>query len=296
MENYYFEQEKPIITEEGIEVFQYKSTGRQITAVSHLHSSIELLFFTKGHFCVNMDGRSFNTGEGDMALFRSNTLHSVYALDDGRNEYFVLKVKLSLILEVASQKMRTLYMLNLTSKNKNTKAVWTREECESIGTTAALRRLIKEKEASEYGSDIAVKLHAMTILLEILRDTQNKTAIINESYDLIRRIYDTTTYINSHYAEDITAADCCRRASLSYNYFSSIFKKVPGLNFKDYLNLTRINRAEKELLTTDRAITDIAAACGFNNTSYFIATFKKIKNVTPSEMRKAQKRAAEDRQ
>ena len=101
--------------------------------------------------------------------------------------------------------------------------------------------------------------------------------------------------INSHYAEDITAADCCRRASLSYNYFSSIFKKVTGLNFKDYLNLTRINQAEKELLATDRSITDIAAACGFNNTSYFISTFKKIKNVTPSEMRKAQKRAAEER-
>lgn len=289
MKDYYFEKEKLAIAEEGLEVFQFKSMGKQVTAVSHLHSSIEILFFTKGHFCVNMDGRSFNAAAGDMTLFRSNTLHSVYALDDGHNEYYVLKVKLSLILEIASKEMRSHYLLSLTSKNKNAKALWNREECEQIGTTLTLKRLIEEKQESKYGSDIAVKLCAVNILLEILRDTKNSTVIINESTDLIRRIYDTTLYINEHYAEDITATELCRRASLSYNYFSNIFKKVTELTFKDYLNLTRINHAERELLSSDKSITDIAASCGFNNTSYFIATFKKIKNITPSELRKVQK-------
>ena len=37
----------------------------------------------------------------------------------------------------------------------------------------------------------------------------------------------------------------------------------------------------KKITNSDASITDIAYSCGFNDLSYFIKTFKKIKGITP---------------
>ena len=37
----------------------------------------------------------------------------------------------------------------------------------------------------------------------------------------------------------------------------------------------------KKISNTDALITDVAYSCGFNDLSYFIKTFKKIKGITP---------------
>ena len=51
----------------------------------------------------------------------------------------------------------------------------------------------------------------------------------------------------------------------------------------DYLNYQRIEHAAYMLSTSHETVTDIAYACGFNDLSYFIKTFKKYKNVTPGQ-------------
>ncbi|MBQ6824219.1 MAG: helix-turn-helix transcriptional regulator, partial [Clostridia bacterium] len=59
-----------------------------------------------------------------------------------------------------------------------------------------------------------------------------------------------------------TAEDCSSHVFLSYSYFSRSFKRITGHTFKDYLNITRINQAEKALVSTRKPITEIAAECG----------------------------------
>ena len=233
MDDYYYEKEKAKITESGIEAFTVTATGKKNVSVPHLHSSIEILFCTAGSLLVNLDGQGFEVNAGEMILLRSNIIHSIYSTSDGFNSYYVLKAKLALIFGFASKKNQLLYMLALTSKNKEAKTVWHTEECAEA--FSAIKKLLDEQERSEYGYDIAVTINAVTVLLKIMRDTRDDTSLLNTKDDLIN---------------------------------------------------TRISHAEQDLLSTDKSITDIAADCGFNNTSYFISTFKKMKNVTPSELRK----------
>ena len=54
-----------------------------------------------------------------------------------------------------------------------------------------------------------------------------------------------------------------------------------GKSFREYLNMTRINRAQQMLLTTNKSVTEISSACGYNNVSHFIATYRQIKGITP---------------
>ena len=58
--------------------------------------------------------------------------------------------------------------------------------------------------------------------------------------------------------------------------------KTPIEYLKDY----RVERAARKLLGSDMPITQIAYTCGFNDLSYFIKTFKKIKGCTPKNYRK----------
>ena len=51
----------------------------------------------------------------------------------------------------------------------------------------------------------------------------------------------------------------------------------------EYLNHIRITAAEKLLIQTDMPITRIAMECGFNDSNYFAAVFKKIKGITPKK-------------
>ena len=51
----------------------------------------------------------------------------------------------------------------------------------------------------------------------------------------------------------------------------------------------RLKRSQELLQQTDDRISDIAAKTGYNDVSYFIATFKKKTGVTPKEWRSLSK-------
>ena len=64
-----------------------------------------------------------------------------------------------------------------------------------------------------------------------------------------------------------------------------MFKDVTGKNISAQVNEIRVANARELLMTTDMSMSEIAVACGFENSSYFGKVFKKITNMTPIEYR-----------
>ena len=56
-----------------------------------------------------------------------------------------------------------------------------------------------------------------------------------------------------------------------------------GMPPMQYVNSYRIEKAQTLLKNTDRSITDIALAVGFDDASYFARIFKKQTGMTPRE-------------
>ena len=288
MKTYRIEEEREIITRTGIEFFLQKMTGEKRRVHPHIHSAIEMLFIKSGEFLMYADDEEFTLGEGCVILFRSNTVHRVYKLSEQEGYYYVLKLRPSLLADFSSPEQAGTYLLPLSLSTRVQKTVWTAEEARANGMTEAIEKIALEAERREYGFDLAMRTHAASIALAVLRDIHpEKTNLGDLGGDIIRRIYDVILYVNAHYAENITAADCAARAFMSPSYFSRCFFRITGKSFKDYLNTVRINHAEKELLSSDKSVTRIAADCGFNNLSYFISVYKKIKGTTPKQAQKS---------
>ncbi|MDO4622569.1 MAG: AraC family transcriptional regulator [Eubacteriales bacterium] len=94
----------------------------------------------------------------------------------------------------------------------------------------------------------------------------------------LRQVLD---YIDTNYSKPITLEELARTASMSPKYFCRFFYSMTHRTPIDYLNYQRIEHACYELNVSDASVTDIAYACGFNDLSYFIKTFRKYKGVTP---------------
>ena len=93
--------------------------------------------------------------------------------------------------------------------------------------------------------------------------------------------------IRSDYAEPLTLEMLAKQANLDPKYLCRIFRRITGRTPIDYLNDYRIECAAELLCLSNQSITDIALQCRFGDVSYFSRAFRRLKNQTPSEYRKA---------
>lgn len=286
--NFSIESEPETAYINGIRFFLQKTSAYDISAAAHIHDTIEILFVKQGSFVVCADAQKYEIFAGDMILFRSNVIHHIFAGSGAVNSYYVLKIRPGVVRDIAAHSTAGMYLLNFVFKKSNSKCIWSKEELKDIKEiTYGFDCLKKEFEEKQKYSDIAFKLAAGNILLGILRsysDTENihLPENTNRTADCI---YKAMAYINNNYSDDITENDVSAAAGLSYHYFSRTFKLVTGKSFKEYLNITRVNHAERLLVTTDKNVSVISSECGYNDVSYFIKVYKRIKHTSPGKTR-----------
>lgn len=93
-------------------------------------------------------------------------------------------------------------------------------------------------------------------------------------------------YTKSHYMNDLSLDHLADLMDLHPNYISSLFKKVTGDTFVNYLNAYRIKEAQK-LLKAQRelSVNAIGQRVGFESNHYFAKVFKKYTGTTPGAYR-----------
>ena len=102
------------------------------------------------------------------------------------------------------------------------------------------------------------------------------------------RITSVISYIEEHYAEDLSLDELAAHAGLSREYLCALFKQTMQQTLSHFILGIRVSRARALLLThPDMKILDIAHTCGFQSPSYFGKMFKRETGVTPETFRKS---------
>lgn len=106
-------------------------------------------------------------------------------------------------------------------------------------------------------------------------------------YDMSAEEYVSRTLemITQSYAGNISIEGMAQRLSLNHAYLCKIFKRVTGTTIKKYLIDYRLSQACAMMRNTNKSISDIALANGFNDPLYFSRCFRKQYGTSPTSYR-----------
>ncbi|TVY03305.1 response regulator [Cohnella terricola] len=111
------------------------------------------------------------------------------------------------------------------------------------------------------------------------------TTLVQESKnDKFKGIIKTAIrYMEEHYREDISQADVAAVVYVTPNYLSRVFKEEMGVNFIEWLNRYRIEKAKTFLTEPGAKTSTVAEQVGFSDYKYFSHIFKRFIGCSPKE-------------
>lgn len=102
-------------------------------------------------------------------------------------------------------------------------------------------------------------------------------------------------WIQDHFAEPITQAQCAAQMKMSPQGFSRWFKLRVGRVFQRYMNELRVAKICAQLVDQHESITQTAFKCGYNNLANFNRRFREITGLSPTEFRSQTRQMQEQR-
>lgn len=122
------------------------------------------------------------------------------------------------------------------------------------------------------------------LVLRVRQLAQGRPAAPQEDHHLAGHMQ---SYLDEHYAENITLALLADRFYVSPYYAAHIFKEFVGYSPIQYVGRRRVGEAQTLLMMTEDSITQIADKVGFDNPNYFSTAFTKLVGLSPQRYRQA---------
>jgi AraC-like DNA-binding protein len=224
-------------------------------------------------------------------------------LDNLKNSfyYYPLDIEKSLIAHVIDgEKEKVELMLhNLVHRNVHEKTIDKESLSEfNFSIVCTVKRILQQTNMTSndvFGEGFILYLELSTCHKEQLggkiTDIFNTLiAKINDGNDVLgyRLVDKIVTFIRENYYKDISLDDIAARFNLSAGYVGKLLKQTLNINFKDYLNNYRVEKA-KEILRADKniKINKLSEMVGCNNPATFIRMFKRYEGLSPGEFSKS---------
>ena len=119
-------------------------------------------------------------------------------------------------------------------------------------------------------------------LIALMLDEMSKAEADTPHY---RRLMPAKEYIDKNYAEDMNLEYLASLVDMSVTNFRRLFLKIFGEPPMRYRDKLRLSYAKDYLTCGYYSVSEVAAKCGFQDTSYFIRFFKKNTGATPKEFK-----------
>ncbi len=166
----------------------------------------------------------------------------------------------------------------------------TKEQLSEYGLSEKLRELFETVEGElgrqeKYYQDIvkAKICEFWYLLIRRMPRSSDRTVRFNKRIEQMYDFQELLSYMEAHLQENITLESAAGQLGFSTSHFSRVFKKLTGINFVQYLNMIRVERAVEQLKNTNKKITEICLNCGFTNIRTFNRVFKEVTGHTPTQ-------------
>lgn len=156
-----------------------------------------------------------------------------------------------------------------------------------IGVEDYILKPVSKQDVYEIVANVIKKIESEGTLKEVYKTIEThknseETGVDTTGYkERIDRVINE--YISS---EDLSLAFLADKLGLSMSYLSSLFKKIYGTPFSDYILNVRLEKSKILLLTTSLKNYEIAEAIGIADPNYFSTLFRKRFGDSPNKFKK----------
>lgn len=243
----------------------------------HWHAELEMIYILGGTFHLKLDDEELTAGPGDMIFINEGVIHGGTP-QDCTYECIVFDAnRLLMHTDACKAYIRKFIQYKIQ--------VHLRPAKENMAFFQAAGRLFDSMRNPTPGSELIVlgSLFELSgiIYQKCMYDARNQSA--SPAISKMAQLKPALKYIEEHFSEEITLEDLSRKSKLSTKYFCHYFRSAIHRTPMEYLNYYRIEQACNLFSTTNHLVTEVAFLCGYNDTSYFIKTFKRYKGTTPKQ-------------
>lgn len=250
-------------------VTREKRAGAFNMTDAHYHDHYEIYFLAKGSVRYFIGDKVFDLNAGDVVLIAPHIIHKTATLKNQGAERVLIAFTNEFIMYPPGDRIFSCFDA-LHFKEAPVREIVEKAEKEFLRNDRYCEDLV-----AGYIREILVKLKRIA--------DENRPEELSPNNSIVQS---AVRYISDNFASELTLTQLARSFGLSESHFSRQFKMYTGFGVNEYISTVRVKNAEKMLVTTNLPVTQVAQNCGFNSSSYFAAVFKKIRGLSPGEVRK----------
>lgn len=268
----------------NVDIFERVVNGNIPICEMHWHEHIQFYYFTEGHGLMICNSQKFSVNPKDFVVVNSNELHYTESLSEGLTCY-IIRVDLSFLFSSQTDICQTKFIAPLTNNLITFKNLIHNDE----NISKCIEAILLEFFRKDYGYELLVKSYLFKLIVLLLRDYVDKQLTqseLNSRITNLSRMNKVFDFIEDNYTKKINISELALLANISDYHFCKLFKQAAGRSPINYINSLRINKAITLLNAGNHNITEVALACGFDDSNYFSRVFKKHKGISPIKFNK----------
>lgn len=155
---------------------------------------------------------------------------------------------------------------------------------ESFKLMSCINREQQERyqEKFNFNEHVLTDKYKTQFLLFELFDEVFKQRVIQKKSQLAQYY----SYVDKHIYQDISFYEVAEACDISQGYLSRVLKENYNLGFNLYIQFRKIQLAKQSFYYNDDKIIDVSFQLAYSESSYFCKVFKKIENITPTQLKK----------
>ena len=253
----------------------------------HWHPEIELTWIVSGEMEYHVNDRQYILKEGEGLFGNSNTLHSGYMKDGKECTYLSVTFHPRFLYGYENSILQTKYVDYITENEEwaslhlEKNIIWHQEILYWV-------KMIYEM-SQEPPVDFELQVHMQ--LLQIWQKLYQYFASFPEREKKpqlhLQRLRDIVSYIQEHYAEEISLEEVAEQVNICKSECCRFFKKHMNMTIFDYILFLRIQKI-LPLLKSGESVTEVAGRVGFSSPAYYGQIFKRYMKCTPREYKRSE--------
>lgn len=254
----------------------------------HRHNYVEVLYVCEGSLTNIIDGKQVIVRKGELLFLNQFTHHEILAAK--RNDIAINFMILPEFFDVAytmagNNNVLADFLVNVLRQDDERGEYLHFKVAEVLQIQNLLENMIYSLVTGRGDQNRINQTTMGLIFLYLLESVQYAEMRLPNQYENMIAMT-TLDYIEQQY-RTATLTELCEQLHLPMHMLSKMIKKNTGFNFKELLQRKRLNKAVELMCETDLPISDIIAAVGYENGSYFHRVFKERYHTTPRAFRVA---------